>query len=140
MAAPHSDSAAPITANHLPILQLLLCRHVLRAVHAAVDVQRRPGDEAVVLRRQERDGPRHILRIFAAFKVNTDKLCVKIDELVTSFSDSNLKLNEVIISNDKDQKEVLRKLDDINDVVQDMHKRVVRIDTRLYDHKCIKEE
>ena len=81
-----------------------------------------------------------VISMFKQQSKSVDKLCIKIDELVTSFSDNNLKLNEVIISNDKDQKEVLRKLDDINDVVQDMHKRVVRIDTRLSDHKCIKEE
>lgn len=81
-----------------------------------------------------------VISMFKQQSKSVDKLCIKIDELVTSFSNNNLKLNEVIISNDKDQKEVLRKLDDINDVVQDMHKRVVRIDTRLYDHKCIKEE
>ena len=82
-----------------------------------------------------------VISMFKQQNKSVDKLCIKIDELVTSFSDNNLKLNEVIISNDKDQKEVLRKLDDINDVVQDMHKRVVRIDTRLYDQsKAEKEE
>ena len=81
-----------------------------------------------------------VISMFKQQSKSVDKLCIKIDELVTSFSDNNLKLNEVIISNDKDQKEVLRKLDDINDVVQDMHKRVVRIDTRLYDKSKVKEE
>ena len=81
-----------------------------------------------------------VISMFKQQSKSVDKLCAKIDALVTSFSDSNLRLNKVLISNDKDQKEVLRKLDDINDVVQDMHKRVVRIDARLYDHKCIKEE
>lgn len=81
-----------------------------------------------------------IISMFKQQSKSVDKLCVKIDELVTSYSDNNLKLNEVIISNDKDQKEVLRKLDDINDVVQDMHKRVVRVDTRLYDKAKIEKE
>ena len=81
-----------------------------------------------------------IISMFKQQSKSVDKLCVKIDELVTSYSDNNLKLNEVIISNDKDQKEVLRKLDDINDVVQDMHKRVVRIDTRLYDKAKVEKE
>ena len=82
-----------------------------------------------------------VISMFKQQSKSVDKLCVKIAELVTSYSGNNLKLNEVIISNDKDQKEVLRKLDDINDVVQDMHKRVVRIDARLYDNaKAEKEE
>ena len=81
-----------------------------------------------------------IISMFKQQSKSVDKLCVKIDELVTSFSDNNLRLNKVLISNDKDQKEVLRKLDDINDVVQDMHKRVVRIDTRLYDKAKVEKE
>ena len=81
-----------------------------------------------------------VISMFKQQSKGVDKLCIKIDELVTSFSGNNLKLNEVIISNDKDQKEVLRKLDDINDVVQDMHKRVVRIDTRLYDKAKVEME
>ena len=70
------------------------------------------------------------------------KLCDKIDELVTSLSNNNSRLNEVLISNDKDQKEVLRQLDDMNKEIKDMHSRVVRIDSRLYDsmHKVRKEK
>ena len=81
-----------------------------------------------------------VISMFKQQNKSVDKLCIKIDELVTSFSDNNLKLNEVIISNDKDQKEVFRKLDDMNDLMNDMHKRIVRIDTRLYDNSKIKED
>lgn len=81
-----------------------------------------------------------VISMFKQQNKSVDKLCIKIDELVTSFSDNNLKLNEVIISNDKDQKEFLRKLDDMNDIMNDMHKRIVRIDTRLYDKSKIKED
>lgn len=81
-----------------------------------------------------------VISMFKQQNKSVDKLCIKIDELVTSFSDNNLKLNEVIISNDKDQKEVLRKLDDMNEIINDMHKRIVRIDTRLYDKSKIKED
>lgn len=81
-----------------------------------------------------------VISMFKQQNKNVDKLCVKIDELVTSFSDNNMKLNEVIISNDRDQEEVLRKLDDICGVMNDMHKRVVRIDVRLYDKSKVKEE
>lgn len=81
-----------------------------------------------------------VVSMFKQQNKSVDKLCIKIDELVTSFSDNNLKLNEVIISNDKDQKEVLRKLDDMNDLMNDMHKRIVRIDTRLYDQSKAEKE
>ena len=81
-----------------------------------------------------------VISMFKQQNKSVDKLCIKIDELVTSFSDNNLKLNEVIISNDKDQKEVLRKLDDMNDAMNDMHKRIIRIDTRLYDKSKVEKE
>lgn len=81
-----------------------------------------------------------VISMFKQQNKSVDKLCVKIDELVTSFADNNLKLNEVIISNDKDQKEVLRKLEDMNDIMNDMHKRIVRVDTRLYDKAKTEKE
>ena len=81
-----------------------------------------------------------VIFIFRQQSKSVDKLCAKIDELVTSFSDNNLKLNEVIISNDKDQKEVLRKLDDVCTIMNDIHKRIVRVDTRLYDKAKIEKE
>lgn len=81
-----------------------------------------------------------VIFMFNEQSKSVDKLCVKIDELVTSFSDNNLKLNEVIISNDKDQKEVLRKLDNMCTVMNDMHKRIVRVDARLYDKAKVEKE
>ena len=81
-----------------------------------------------------------VISMFKQQNKSVDKLCIKIDELVTSFSDNNLKLNEVIISNDKDQKEVLRKLDDMNEIMNDMHKRIIRIDTRMYDQAKVEKE
>lgn len=84
-----------------------------------------------------------VIFMFKQQSKSVDKLCSKIDEIVTSFSDNNLKLNEVIISNDKDQKEVLRKLDDMCGVMNDMNKRIVRIDVRMYDktaNKNVEEE
>lgn len=81
-----------------------------------------------------------VISMFKQQNESVDKLCTKIDALVTSFSDNNLKLNEVIISNDKDQKEVLRKLDDMNGIMNDMHKRIIRVDTRLYDKAKVEKE
>lgn len=62
---------------------------------------------------------------------NVDKLCNKIDEIVTSFAENNLKLNEVILTNDKDQKETLRMLSSISRSINDMHKRVIEMDAKL---------
>ena len=81
-----------------------------------------------------------VISMFKQQNESVDKLCTKIDALVSSFSDNNLKLNEVIISNDKDQKEVLRKLDDMNGIMNDMHKRIIRVDTRLYDKAKVEKE
>lgn len=74
-----------------------------------------------------------ILLIFKQQGTSIDKLCTKIDELVTNLSDSNLKLNEVIVTNDKDQKETLRQLEKVHKDITDIHKRIVRIDTRLFE-------
>ena len=81
-----------------------------------------------------------VISMFKQQNKSVDKLCTKIDALVTSFSDNNLKLDEVIISNDKDQKEVLRKLDDMSVIMNDMHKRLIRVDTRLYNTANVEEE
>lgn len=74
-----------------------------------------------------------IILMFRQQSNSVDKLCTKIDALVTSFTNTNQTLSNVILSNDKDQKEVLHKLDDMNQLMNDMHKRIVRIDVRMYD-------
>lgn len=74
-----------------------------------------------------------IILMFRQQSNSVDKLCTKIDALVTSFTTTNQTLSNVILANDKDQKEVLHKLDDMNQLMNDMHKRIVRIDVRMYD-------
>lgn len=69
-----------------------------------------------------------------------DKLCAKIDVLVTSFANTNQTLSNVILANDKDQKEVLHKLDDMSALINDMHKRIVRIDVRMYDKAHVEHD
>lgn len=59
-----------------------------------------------------------------------DKLCDKIDSLITSFSENTQKLNEVLINNDKDQKATNRMLDRMVSTLDDLHERVVRIEER----------
>lgn len=64
-----------------------------------------------------------------------DKLCDKIDALITSNAEHTQKLNEVLLTNDKDQKETLKLLDMILSPVLDIQRRVVRIDDRTY--RCL---
>ncbi len=74
-----------------------------------------------------------IVLMFRQQGKSIDKLCEKLDNVTDAFSESNLTLREVIIRNDKDQKELLRYINNLSELVQDMHKRVVRLDTRLYE-------
>jgi hypothetical protein len=61
-----------------------------------------------------------------------DKLCDKIDLLVSSYSENTKMLNEVLVCNDKDQKSIVKLLTDINVSVLDTQRRIVRIDDRTY--------
>ena len=61
-----------------------------------------------------------------------EKLCEKIDLIITSYSENTTKLNQVLISNDKDQEAVIKLLTDINVSMLDTQRRVVRIDDRTY--------
>lgn len=61
-----------------------------------------------------------------------EKLCDKIDALITSNSEYTQKLNEVLLSNDKDQKVLIRTLDKVQMSLEEILKKVVRIDDRTY--------
>lgn len=74
-----------------------------------------------------------IILMFRQQGKSIDKLCEKLDDVTNAFSESNLTLREVIIRNDRDQKELLRYINNLSELVQDMHKRVIRLDTRLYE-------
>lgn len=64
-----------------------------------------------------------------------DKLCDKIDALITSNALHTQKLNEVLLTNDKDQKSTIKLLDRILGSILDTQRRVVRIDDRTY--RCL---
>lgn len=64
-----------------------------------------------------------------------EKLCDKIDALISSNAEYTQKLNEVLLSNDKDQEANTHMLDKILTSVLDTQRRVVRIDDRTY--KCL---
>lgn len=74
-----------------------------------------------------------VMLMFNQQSKSVGKLCEKIDSLVSSFSENSNKLNEVIITNDKDQKELIRMLGDVHSEITNMYSRVVRIDSRIYD-------
>ena len=74
-----------------------------------------------------------IVLMFRQQGKSIDKLCEKLDNVTDAFSESNITLREVIISNDKDQKELLRHINNLSELVQDMQVRVVCLDTRLYE-------
>lgn len=61
-----------------------------------------------------------------------DKLCDKIDHLITSYSENTQELNKVLLSNDKDQKETIKLLNTLLSTTFDIQKKVVRIDDRTY--------
>lgn len=61
-----------------------------------------------------------------------DRLCDKIDNIVTVISENTIQLNKVLITNDNDQKETIRTLKKILDVSIDSQRRLVRIDDRTY--------
>lgn len=61
-----------------------------------------------------------------------EKLVTKIDQLITSNAEHTGKLNEVLLANDKDQKVLIRTLDKMQTSLEDILKKVVRIDDRTY--------
>ena len=72
-----------------------------------------------------------------------NKLCDKIDCLVTSYSVTNNILNKVLISGDKDQKSVIKLLTDLMSCILDIQKNVTKIDIRTchcIENKRFEEE
>lgn len=61
-----------------------------------------------------------------------NKLCDKIDKLMTVMTDQQTNLKEVLVSNDKDQKMMLDLIHNINYDTKEILKKVVRIDDRTY--------
>lgn len=61
-----------------------------------------------------------------------DKLCDKIDALISSNAEHTQKLNEVLLANDKDQKTTIGLLDKILAVTLDTQRRIQRIDDRTF--------
>jgi low affinity Fe/Cu permease len=73
-----------------------------------------------------------VILLFAMQSRSIDKLCKKIDLLITHNSNETNKLNEVLISNDKDQKTLIKLLTNILELVTDISKRTIRMDERTF--------
>lgn len=71
-------------------------------------------------------------KINAASTKSVDRLCLKIDALISSNTKTDKELKTVLLSNDKDQKATLQLLTQIITSVQDIQKRISRIDDRTF--------
>lgn len=84
-----------------------------------------------------------IILLFRQQSKSIDKLCTKLDDIVSSFAVNNLKLNEVIICNDKDQRQILIELGRMNAALQDIQRRLIKEDAQRggqhYESKNIHE-
>lgn len=72
-----------------------------------------------------------VILIFKQLSKTIDKLCTKIDAIVDAFATNNLKLTEVVITNDRDQRQTLQLLSEIRGDVKNVQQHVIRIDTHL---------
>jgi septal ring factor EnvC (AmiA/AmiB activator) len=61
-----------------------------------------------------------------------DKLCDKIDELVTATAANTKELSKNLLSNDKDQKALVNKIDMLMEIAVENQRRISRIDDRTY--------
>lgn len=71
--------------------------------------------------------------VFRQQAKSVDRLCDKIDKLVSTWSDTSLTLREVTLTSKRDQEEIMRQLDSISRVQQEVVKKVTRIDTRIFE-------
>lgn len=70
--------------------------------------------------------------LFVMYK-SIDKICNHLGDMTSAIAESNIALKEVVINNARDQKELLRCITVLTDKVQDMYKKVIRIDSRIWD-------
>lgn len=74
-----------------------------------------------------------VLLVFANQTKNISRLCEKIDELVTEISKDQIELAKMVTASNKDQTRLNSRIDSLFDRLSEIHKRVIRIDTRLYE-------
>ena len=71
--------------------------------------------------------------VFNSQNKNIDRLCNKIDLLISESAKDREELAKVLLASDKDQQQLQARIDKLFKYTADVHKRIVRIDTRLYD-------
>lgn len=67
--------------------------------------------------------------------IRIDKLCEKIDSLITSFSENTQKLNQVLLISDIEQKNMINMITRVLEIEQDIQKSVERIEVRTIQIK-----
>lgn len=81
--------------------------------------------------------------VFNSHNRGINQLCDKIDRLIGEFSKNQVELARMIMAETKDQQQMTTRLDNLFERTNEIHKRVVRIDTRLYEqgkYDCREDE
>ena len=81
--------------------------------------------------------------VFNSHNRSVNQLCDKIDRLIGEFSKNQVELARMIMAETKDQQQMTTRLDNLFERTDEIHKRVVRIDTRLYEqgkYDCREDE
>lgn len=81
--------------------------------------------------------------VFNSHNRSINQLCDKIDRLIGEFSKNQVELARMIMAETKDQQQMTTRLDNLFERTNEIHKRVVRIDTRLYEqgkYDCREDE
>lgn len=71
--------------------------------------------------------------VFHSQNASINRLCDKIDNLIEEFSKNQIELTKMVMANDRDQRQLSTRFDRVFERIDEIHKRVVRIDTRLYE-------
>lgn len=74
-----------------------------------------------------------VLLMFRQQATSINKLCDKLDSVVTTMADNTTRVNESLIIYNKDQQEMLRLMSQMQFTLNDIHKKTSRIDARVYD-------
>lgn len=71
--------------------------------------------------------------VFSNQAKTVDRLCNKIDLLINESIRDREELTKVLVSNDRDQRQIKSRLDSLFKYVTDIHGCITKIDTRLYE-------
>lgn len=71
--------------------------------------------------------------VFNSHNKSINQLCDKIDRLIGEFSKTQIEMARMVMAENKDQQQMITRLDNLFDRTYEIQRRVVRIDTRLYE-------